>query len=985
MTGMLRELFILVAIDALFLGLFVLLLVPLARFRRPAYAILRRNFFGYFMNPTGYVFLCLFVLLSSFCAFWPNEFFAANLASLHQLNAYLPYVMLVFIPAITMSIWSEERRQGTDELLLTMPADDFDVVIGKYLAAVAIYSCSLLFAQISQYAVLVLLTLGELDTGLLCATYFGYWLTGLAMISIGMVASFLTRNLTVGFILGALFNAPLVFFRFADVIVPGRKAAQMIGSWSIATKFDDFGKGMISLSSVSYFGMIVVVGLYVSMVLIGSRHWWGGRDGTSLIGHYCTRILSLIVIAIGLTATFTYHDWRHDLTRGQVSSLSPDTVRILKNLEPANPIYIDAYIGAQIPKEYVQTEYNLRSLLKEFASHSSDVRVRLHDDLEPYSDQAVLAEQRFGILPQTVQTRARGAIKSEQVILGAAFTSGLEKVVVPFFDYGISVEYELIRSINTVARSRRPKLGVVRTDAQLFASPSFQGGQFRTLPQQLAIDEWQKQYDVEQVDPETPIEIGKYDALVVAQPSAMSPEGLENLLAAIRAGQPTAIFEDPMPEFIGAPGTGEPRQGQNPMMGMMGGQGPQPKGDITRLWDLLGIIVPSDPGGGMGGPQPKLAWQTYNPYPKLQLEGITDQWVFASPDAEGGLESINREHEITSGLREILFPTPAPIQQRPSSDLEFTSLIKTAPQAGTISLNAYRENMRSPGMIKLVQGEPKGEQVLAAAIRGELPKSKELLSETSAEGPAKDRTKDGSDTAKDAAAKEHGGKENGASKGINVVYVADLDVMASVFLQLRARPGDDPDRIQWKFENVTFLLNVIDHLAGEKDYIGIRKHRPMYYSLRHVEAQAEGARLDETQKQFAFQAEFDSALAKAESDLNSAVRGFQDRYDELVKKQRAGEDIDPDEIRVGLQTLQAQQELANRRIAQKRRELERQRDREIKEIRRSTDRAVADIQDKYKLGAVILPPLPPLLIGIVVFTRRRLREREGISRSRLVI
>jgi ABC-2 type transport system permease protein len=231
-------------------------------------AIFRRNFVSYFSNPTGYVFICVFVLASSFAAFWPSEFFNANLANLDQLNRFLPFVLLFFIPAITMGLWADERRQGTDELLLTIPAADFEVVLGKYLAAVAIYTVSLLFSLVSNFVVLS--TLGIPDFGLICGTYFGYWIVGLAMIATGMVASFLTGNLTVSFVLGAVLNAPIVFAAYADVISSDSTVATFIKRWSVSEQFRDFSRGVISISSLGYFLGIVVLMLYLSMVLIGA-------------------------------------------------------------------------------------------------------------------------------------------------------------------------------------------------------------------------------------------------------------------------------------------------------------------------------------------------------------------------------------------------------------------------------------------------------------------------------------------------------------------------------------------------------------------------------------------------------------------------------------------------------------------------------------------------------------------------------------------
>ena len=184
---------------------------------------------------------------------------------------------------------------------------------------------------------------------------------------------------------------------------------------------------------------------------------------------------------------------------------------------------------------------------------------------------------------------------------------------------------------------------MLQTDAQLYASFNMQSGMGQN---QQIIDELEKQYDVVQVDPSSPI-TEEFDVLLAVQPSSLGPPQMKNFIAAVKKGQRTAIFEDPFPLLSpDVPGTAAPKMppgGNNPFMQQR--QPPQPKGDINELWQLLGV----DFGGA------NVVWQKYNPFPKLP--GLPHEWVFVDRDS-GAAEPFNPENPISRDLQQVLFLFP---------------------------------------------------------------------------------------------------------------------------------------------------------------------------------------------------------------------------------------------------------------------------------------------------------------------------------------
>jgi len=858
---------------------------------RVVLAIFKREFFSYFRNPTGYVFITLFVFLGGVAAFWRQEFFLTNLCNLDQLNQVFPYLLVFLVPAITMSLWAEERKQGTEELILTLPATDRSIVLGKYLAAVGIYTVALVF---SLSHVVVLAFLGNPDPGLMVATYLGYWFAGVALLPLGLLASQLTDNLTVAYILGGVLCAIPVFLWHAGALVSG-KVRDVAEQLSVPGQFQDLAAGVVTPAALVYFACLAGAVLYVCIRLAGRRRW-PARPGSPRMGwHVGVRGVALLASAGALTLLAAGWRLRIDATSEKIHSLSDETRRLIEQLDPKRPVFISAYLSPQVPQSYLQTRRNLISFLREFAAVGrGKIYVNVVDTVK-YSPEAREARDRYGIQPQEVPIAEEGGGATEEIFMGLVFRCGTEEFVLPFLDRGLPVEYELMRSIRVVSQARRRKVGVLDTAARLFGGFDFElKRQFRDWS---IVPELRKQYEVVRVSPDQdyPADL---DALLVVLPNTLTQPQVDRLVSYVRQGRPVFVLLDPLPAF------------NLELAPAAGGAGA--RADLRPLLDTLGVRW--DPG--------QIAWDSYNPHPALRQ--LPKEVIFVGRGS-GAPMAFQEKEEITSGLQEVVLIYAGVLEPAPGREANFVPLMTTGPDSGTVRWNQLvRQTLFGPVLVRDLAREARNKvQVLAARIRP------------------------------------------GNGHQVNAVVVADVDLMGEQFFEIRRRGVSG-----LQLDNVTFLLNAVDELSGDRAFIALRKRRPKHRTLEALERRT--AAYEERRKQRIEEAQerAEKRLAEARARLEEAVRRIEQR-----------EDLDEQTRRIMIANLRAAEE---RRLEVARTNIYDQRDREIEDARIEMEASIRRIQNTVKLLAVGLPPVPAFVVLVLVSIRRLRLEQMRISAERMV-
>jgi ABC-2 type transport system permease protein len=233
-------------------------------------AVFRREFVTYFVTPLAYVFIVIFLALAGTLTFFLGAFFDRGQADLNPFFSFHPWLYLLLVPAIAMRLWSEERKIGTIELLLTLPISTPQAVLGKFLAAWAFTAIALV---LTFPLWLTVNYLGTPDNGVILASYIGSLIMAGAYLAVGACFSALTSNQVIAFVLAALVclifsvgGTPIVLDFFTGWAPAG--VIDMISSLSFMSNFRAIARGVIDVSALVYFASVIAFFLFANVILV---------------------------------------------------------------------------------------------------------------------------------------------------------------------------------------------------------------------------------------------------------------------------------------------------------------------------------------------------------------------------------------------------------------------------------------------------------------------------------------------------------------------------------------------------------------------------------------------------------------------------------------------------------------------------------------------------------------------------------------------
>ena len=807
-------------------------------------AVFRREFKSYFDSPVAYVFLTAFLVLVGFLTFGVAMFYERRQADLTPFFFWHPWVYLLLVPAATMGLWADERRNGTAELLLTLPITATQALVGKFLAAWAFIgialSLTLPVAATAAY-------LGSPDWGAVFCGYLGSLLFAGAATAIGLFASTLSRSSVVGFVISLVMVFALIIVGFDPVTTAvanwGVPAAIVdgIASCSLLSHFESMRRGVVDLADVGYYAGVAVFMVAAAKAVTDGRR---GRTGNAFA------LAMLAAMAVAADVILANLPLRADMTAEGLYTLSKGSKAVLAKLDADVTLkYYVSSSAADMPMALKTYASQVESLLKEYERASGGRLVLEAYDPKPDSDAEEWA-QRYGIEPQTANPFG------SPVYFGVVAVCGDREETLARLSPRTesTLEYDLTRLVTRVAWPERPVVGLMTSLKDVL------GGEMNPMMMQMgqrppqgwaAFTELAKDYDVRAVAPDAEKIDDDVKTLVLLHARDLPDKTLYAIDQFVLRGGRLVACVDPfsVKDLLAA------RQGQNPMMMSQGGDGPSTLGKLFEAWGVkfdTGKVVCD------------LAAAT-----KLNAGdgGVEDNPAFLSL----GAGNMDEGDLLVSGLTQVMFPFAGSLSRtgKDSDGLTFTPVITTSKehscQVARMSVQFGMDSMRREMV-------PDGEgRTVAARIDG-------TFKTAFPKGP------EGTNDVSGALSEGKG----------SVIVFADSDFLADDFCVrvLRTPFGAVAQPIN---DNLALFSNVIEQFAGREELIGVRSRGLSNRPFKVVDELEARALAKWQQKQADFEAELQKTQQRL-SALQREKRGDErfilskEQQDEILKLRKAQAD-----------------------------------------------------------------------------------------------
>ncbi|MDR1951820.1 MAG: gliding motility-associated ABC transporter substrate-binding protein GldG [Bacteroidales bacterium] len=489
----------------------------------------------FFSSVMGYLVITVFLLLTGLFLFvFPSGYniFDYGYATLDAFFSIAPMVFLFLIPAITMRSFSEERRTGTIEILMTKPLSDFQIVAAKYWACITLLILALIPTATYVYAIQQLGQIkGNVDMGGIWGSYLGLLFIGGAFTAIGIFLSVVSKNQIVAFILGVIVCG---FMLFGFDLVGGffGRYETFVQDLGMSVHYTSMSRGVIDARDVAYF--LGIIAVFVALTL---NRLQAQKKSTTKRMFFFGQTL-LWVIALNFAVSFVF--LRLDLTSEKRYTLHRNTKHLIKNLD--NVVYFKIYLDGDLPPGFKRLKNATREMLEEFRAYNDKIQFEfvnlynIEDERERARTSYELMQK--GIQPTNVEVREKGGV-SRKLIYPAAevsFQGEMEAMELLQSQVGLSSEEALNNSIQTLEyqlMSTIYKLTTKDKKSVAFIDGHGEASIFETVEAAFALGGF---YEIDRVrinqNPATLLKFSEekqdffpaHDAIIIVQPKHRVPD-----------------------------------------------------------------------------------------------------------------------------------------------------------------------------------------------------------------------------------------------------------------------------------------------------------------------------------------------------------------------------------------------------------------------------------------------------------------------------